>query len=288
MSTSQARRVISLFAIVLGFSVGLLVGPGQAEAEPLGADFSSTFQTASLGSFETHPQVHSDSRLAEPFGLGTSALRSGGLAHKWRVVEKQLRHDRKILARCRENIETCPLAAKRFLAVVDKGLTREGVMRIAEINRAVNLNIRPVDDLTQNGVPDQWASPLTAFASMAGDCEDYAIAKYAALREIGVAAEDLRLVVVHDRAANDHHAVTAVRAHGRWLILDNRTLDLRPDVEIAQFDPLFILGGRGVKPVAAGKPKLDEAPPRFPLPAGLAQTASVLSHSARSMTPFLL
>ena len=54
-----------------------------------------------------------------------------------------------------------------------------------------------------------------AFASNAGDCEDYAIAKYVALQEIGIAAADLRLVVVHDEATKQDHAVAAVRYDGR-------------------------------------------------------------------------
>ena len=55
----------------------------------------------------------------------------------------------------------------------------------------------------------------------AKDCEDYAIAKYVALREAGVEAADLRFLLVRDRLAGDH-AVLGVRYEGRWLILDNR------------------------------------------------------------------
>ena len=32
-----------------------------------------------------------------------------------------------------------------------------------------------------------------------GDCEDYAVARYVALREAGVTDDDLRLMIVHDR-----------------------------------------------------------------------------------------
>jgi predicted transglutaminase-like cysteine proteinase len=45
-----------------------------------------------------------------------------------------------------------------------------------------------VSDLAQYGVTELWASPLTTFAAGAGDCEDYAIAKYVALRQAGMAA----------------------------------------------------------------------------------------------------
>ena len=39
-----------------------------------------------------------------------------------------------------------------------------------------------------------------------------------------------------------HGGRSAVRYNGDWLVLDNRTLDIRRDVDIAQlFDPLFIV-----------------------------------------------
>ncbi len=123
--------------------------------------------------------------------------------------------------------------------------------RDAEINRAINLNIRPMDDLSLYGVAERWTTPLVTFAHGAGDCEDYAIAKYAALRQIGIAEEDLRLVVVYDKQAQEHHAVAAVRHAGRWLVLDNRTLAVQEDADIAHFTPMFTLDSQGVKRLAA-------------------------------------
>ncbi|MBV8791894.1 MAG: transglutaminase-like cysteine peptidase, partial [Pseudolabrys sp.] len=79
---------------------------------------------------------------------------------------------------CRAAASGCPAAAAKFIAVVDAGRKLQGRARIGEINRAVNLAIRPASDLAQYGVIELWASPLTTFASGAGDCEDYAIAKY--------------------------------------------------------------------------------------------------------------
>lgn len=256
----HVQRVMPLLAIMLGFALGLAPCLTTAEAGAPGADFSSAFQQAFLGSFGTVPEAYPDSRLTEPFGLGASPLSEGGLLHKWLAVTKGLRHDQVILEQCRETMDTCPPAAKRYLAVIDKAISRDGRARIAEINRAINLDIRPLDDMTQYGTPDTWATPLMTFASGAGDCEDYAIAKYVALREAGIAAADLRIVVVHDRARQDHHAVAAVRHDGRWLILDNRTLDIQEDIAIANFDPLFVLDSQGARRMVAwpGKPPHPE------------------------------
>jgi len=162
-----------------------------------------------------------------------------------------------VLARCRADAEDCSPAAKRFLGVIEKGSARDGVLRIAEINRAINLDIKPVDDMTQYHVVDLWATPLMTFASNAGDCEDYAIAKYLALIELGFTENDLRLLVVHLRSNGEYHAVAAVRYRGHWLILDNRTLEMHDDSRLADFDPLFVLDRDGVKRMT-----MPAAPPK--------------------------
>jgi hypothetical protein len=51
------------------------------------------------------------------------------------------------------------------------------------------------------------------------------------------------------------HAVAAVRYDGSWLILDNRTLEMRRDADIAGFEPLFVINSEGVKRMTAAAPK---------------------------------
>jgi predicted transglutaminase-like cysteine proteinase len=115
------------------------------------------------------------------------------------------------------------------------------------INRAINLAIRPMSDLAQWGVPDRWSAPLETFATGRGDCEDYAIAKYVALTAAGVAAQDVKLVIVRNSAAGEDHAVVAVRVDAKWIMLDNRWLTLVEDVEMPDVIPLFVLDSSGVR-----------------------------------------
>ncbi len=63
------------------------------------------------------------------------------------------------------------------------------------------------------------------------------------------------------------HAVLAVRYEQRWVILDNRTSLLVDPDNVAQFTPLFTLGGEGVKLFAAPYTKSNRL-----------QTAEVLAH----------
>lgn len=72
------------------------------------------------------------------------------------------------------------------------------------------------------GQADYWATPAE-FALKSGDCEDYSITKYYALRELGVPAEDLRIVALKDRIRGIGHAVLVVYAEGTAWVLDNQT-----------------------------------------------------------------
>src|ERR1700720_4398124 len=128
-------------------------------------------------------------KSAEPFGLFASPLSEGGLREKWLGVERKLDDERVQLALCDGDRARCVSpAALQFLAIVDNARAREGRARLGEINRAINLAIRPMSDLAQYGAIDVWSSPLATFEHGAGDCEDYAIAKFVALRLAGIAA----------------------------------------------------------------------------------------------------
>ena len=70
------------------------------------------------------------------------------------------------------------------------------------------------------GRSDYWATPRE-FMSRSGDCEDYAIAKYFALRALGFDRDALRIVVLKDRIRGIGHAVLAVYLADDILILDN-------------------------------------------------------------------
>lgn len=74
------------------------------------------------------------------------------------------------------------------------------------------------------GQVDYWATPAE-FLNARGDCEDYAVAKYRALRKLGYSSDDVRLVTVWDRKRRTHHAVTAVRLDNRVMLLDNQSVD---------------------------------------------------------------
>ncbi len=171
----------------------------------------------------------------------------GEILAKWAGLTADIRNESDVLTRCREDAQSCPVAALKFLAVIADGRAHDGRARFGVINRAINLAIEPMSDMAQWGVPDRWSAPLATLATGRGDCEDYAIAKYVALKEAGVSEDDLRLVIVHDLSNGQDHAVVAARLATKWIVLDNRRLVLLEDSDMPRVLPLFALGRDGVK-----------------------------------------
>jgi predicted transglutaminase-like cysteine proteinase len=206
------------------------------------------------------PLVTKQPFAQEPFRAELGPSDSASLNVKWSSVKRALHRDHSVLQHCRADASACPAAARAFLAIIERAESHNGWSRVAEVNRSINLSIRAASDKEQYGVPDFWAAPLLTFTSRAGDCEDLAIAKYAALRELGYADNDLRLIIANDRGAGEIHAVLTVRHDGRWLILDNRTLEIRDDTASQTLDPLFAIDTTGVHRIIASPPKPEDSP----------------------------
>jgi predicted transglutaminase-like cysteine proteinase len=175
----------------------------------------------------------------------------GMLWRKWLGVEAEMAKDQIILDRCRADPASCPPHAAQFLRLINTVASISGRERLDEANRAINAAISYASDLAQYGEADRWSAPLASFATGKGDCEDYAIAKYAALGEAGFPGDQLQLVLVRDRAVGRDHAVLAARLDGHWLILDNRRAGLIEDSDASSFTPLFAIDNRGVRLFAA-------------------------------------
>lgn len=236
-AASQVRAAARMVALVC---LAGLCGSGAV------AQSMSPLQLAALTPAEETllftPAPATASLVKEPFNM--PAAHSGPMSVKWRGLQPAIQMEARILDMCRASLELCTPAAAKFLGIIEAARGRDGRdgrARIGEINRAVNLAIRPESDLVRFHVPDIWATPLATFASGAGDCEDYAIAKYVALRQAGVAPADLRIVIVRNPALGQDHAVTAARVDGEWLILDNRTMTLLTDAETGHLTPLVTL-----------------------------------------------
>jgi predicted transglutaminase-like cysteine proteinase len=219
----------------------------------------------------SEPQEHSTQMPTppQPFALDATPVTDGEVLDKWNELVADVRSESEILTRCRTDAAHCPPAAKKFLDVVADGRAHDGRARVGVINRDINMAIRPTSDLAQWGVTDRWSAPLATLASGRGDCEDYAIAKYVALREAGLPESDVRLVVVRDLANGVDHAVAAARIDERWVMLDNRRLILVEDNAMTRTVPLFVFDETGVKHFTTSVAEAE----RLPAPAQTAAAA---------------
>ena len=92
--------------------------------------------------------------------------------------------------------------------------------RLQFVNAFFN-NWDSVDDSKNYGQEEYWATAEEFLEKGGGDCEDFALAKYLALRRFGWPEQDMWLLLLQERGKDAHHAVLAVRKGDRIFILDN-------------------------------------------------------------------
>lgn len=134
--------------------------------------------------------------------------------------------------------------------------------RLRQVNDFFNRRLAFREDSVVWGVPDYWASPLEALEKRAGDCEDYAIAKYFTLAASGIAVEHLRMVYVRARLGGQTlaHMVLAYYAEpdAEPLILDNLRPEVLPASQRSDLTPVFSFNTeglwQGVGQTTAGNP----------------------------------
>lgn len=93
-------------------------------------------------------------------------------------------------------------------------------------------------DIEVYGKRDYWAAPYE-FLAKSGDCEDYCIAKYYTLKELGIPPDDMRIVVVRETIRNIGHAILAVYCGDEIYILDNLSEAVRPAERVRNYVPQF-------------------------------------------------
>jgi predicted transglutaminase-like cysteine proteinase len=118
---------------------------------------------------------------------------------------------------------------------------------LKEMARRVNdlANSKPyISDNRNWGMSDYWETPIE-FLQKGGDCEDFAIAKYTALRALGVPEDRLRIVILHDNVKNIPHAILAVYTDDGIYALDNQIKTLVDANREGRYRPIFSINREG-------------------------------------------
>jgi len=82
--------------------------------------------------------------------------------------------------------------------------------KLSKVNDFFSKRIRFADDQEVWGQNDCWATPMETFAMGAGDCEDFVIAKYYSLLQLGIPVDQLRLTYVRARIGGAASSVVQV------------------------------------------------------------------------------
>jgi predicted transglutaminase-like cysteine proteinase len=101
-----------------------------------------------------------------------------------------------------------------------------------------------IEDAQNYGKTDYWATPVE-FLSRGGDCEDFAIAKYAALRALGFSPQQLRIAIVQDQIRNMPHAVLIVYSDAGNFVLDNQDQKVETISAVSRYKPIFSINSTG-------------------------------------------
>jgi len=102
---------------------------------------------------------------------------------------------------------------------------------------------------------DQWQSPSDTISLRTGDCEDYAILKYATLLKSGLAEDSLRIVIgeIKSIAGNQPHAWCAAYLDGAWRAMDQKFDQLIKVADYINWLPLAAMHGETVVLYAPGE-----------------------------------
>lgn len=149
------------------------------------------------------------------------------------------------------------------LLTSSKGLSEQELL--STVNDFMNRRIAFQDDIKVWGVPDYWATPLESLGRGAGDCEDYSIAKYVTLLQLGIPNSKLRLIYVRARMGSSASAPT--QAHmvlgyfenpdDEPVILDNLISSIRPAARRKDLTPVFSFNSDGLWAGAGAEAKGD-------------------------------
>lgn len=216
-------------------------------------DAAASSEASSLPQFGSPTANARESTLtfSDSFDRQMLASQKQDVRTRWADLWSRVLADGHSISICSIRNDLCSKAERRFLSIVEAGRKVEGRARLGWVNRAVNLAIRPMSDWSQYGYAQYWASPLQTLGNEAGDCKDYAIVKFAILRQLGVDQNDLRLVIVYDKLRQAEHEVVAVRHERQWLILDNLTMAILDASQVGRYFPLFVMDYHGAREFTA-------------------------------------
>ena len=215
------RRATQIFralvvALALALAIGFVGSGNQAAAEMVGA---SSMESVSV------------------FGAVETKVKKSKSFKSWGTLLKRYAKQEVRLAKGRGRMNE-KAGSKLWNQLIDslRGLDR--TTQIEKVNSYFN-TLTHQSDSKNYDVEDYWATPYQFLSRAKGDCEDFAAAKYLALRALGFESSQLCLVVGYDRARGAAHTVTLAVVDGQVLMLDIGDNAIVEMAGVTGFDPFY-------------------------------------------------
>lgn len=150
-------------------------------------------------------------------------------------IEKQYDSD------ARERVES-------WQSLMQEGNELSELEKLTLVNDFFNSNVQFVDDILLWNKADYWATPIEMLSLGAGDCEDYSIAKYFTLKQLGVDEDKLRITYVKAVNLDQAHMVLTYFENKRSipLVLDNLINEIQPANRRQDLVPVYSFNGTGL------------------------------------------
>jgi len=134
---------------------------------------------------------------------------------------------------------------KAWFRLMDQSYALDEESKLKKVNNFFNL-LHFTDDIKLWGVSNYWATPVEFLGANAGDCEDFAIAKYFTLLELGIPDKKMRITMVKAVALNQYHMVVAYYSTPGSVpvILDNINGRIKPATERKDLIPVYSFNGK--------------------------------------------
>jgi predicted transglutaminase-like cysteine proteinase len=181
--------------------------------------------------FTLASNTHDSARRNYPVLFGTHETRSNDITAFKKWTEAMHRFERDL----RSSAGTPQVASWEKMISSLKGRSQRD--QIEGVNAYLN-QIPYIEDIDNYGKTDYWATPVE-FLTRGGDCEDFAIAKYASFRALGFSADQLRVAIVQDKVKNIPHAVLIVYSDAGNFVLDNQNKSVQPITAVNRYQPIF-------------------------------------------------
>ncbi len=196
--------------------------PGPDPAPPPGTSLGPSFDPPPAGTDTPRLSTRAPGRALGTGLFGTTEIMSGSLKGlpQWTRVLGEMENERAAFAACARDAGHCGTPTLRnWSRIIREAAPLDRAGKIRAVNTFFN-QWPYKEDREIYGRSEYWASPQE-FMARSGDCEDYSIAKYFALRALGFDKQDMRIVILMDEIRGIGHAVLAVYEKDGIVILDS-------------------------------------------------------------------